>query len=375
MAKRRVFSSGGGSRAKGSGGGSFGISTFLGLSDTPNSYTGEGGKVVVVKAAETGLEFSTEAAIDRHDVKASVGDGSPQFLEDKISVSGAIEKTTLLMPPIKVDFAVKVDNQSLQIFDDKLRATNTPVKSFFSPAGGLPVLPTVGDRYISSATANGWTIHHVYEWTGAIWADFTPYEGMTIINKLDGFIYNYVTLSALLAWYKLPDVDGATLDISGFTLFIKNLGITDGKIATANKDGTAATPSMRTLGTGAQQAAAGNHGHTVTIVYTEKKTIYNPSGITNTVWIDVCRFNHSATVTNVRVKRTAGTTATCNARRNGADNHLASDVSAGTSWTDGGAVQNTAYVAGDYMQVGLTGVTGSPTQVAIEVDLTRNVTV
>jgi hypothetical protein len=34
--------------------------------------------------------------------------------------------------------------------------------------------------------------------------------------------------------------------------------IVDADVATANKDGTAATPSMRTLGTGAQQAAAGN---------------------------------------------------------------------------------------------------------------------
>lgn len=34
--------------------------------------------------------------------------------------------------------------------------------------------------------------------------------------------------------------------------------VTDAKVATANKDGLAATPSMRTLGTGAQQAAAGD---------------------------------------------------------------------------------------------------------------------
>lgn len=34
--------------------------------------------------------------------------------------------------------------------------------------------------------------------------------------------------------------------------------VTDAKVASANKDGTAATPSMRTLGTGAQQAVAGN---------------------------------------------------------------------------------------------------------------------
>jgi hypothetical protein len=39
---------------------------------------------------------------------------------------------------------------------------------------------------------------------------------------------------------------------------VGNGKITDPKVAAANKDGTAATPSMRTLGTGALQAAAGN---------------------------------------------------------------------------------------------------------------------
>jgi hypothetical protein len=39
---------------------------------------------------------------------------------------------------------------------------------------------------------------------------------------------------------------------------IAALAVTDAKVAVANKDGLAATPSMRTLGTGAQQACAGN---------------------------------------------------------------------------------------------------------------------
>jgi hypothetical protein len=39
---------------------------------------------------------------------------------------------------------------------------------------------------------------------------------------------------------------------------IRDLTITDSDVAAANNDGTAATPSIRTLGTGAQQAAAGN---------------------------------------------------------------------------------------------------------------------
>lgn len=37
--------------------------------------------------------------------------------------------------------------------------------------------------------------------------------------------------------------------------------ITDTEVAAANKDGTTSTASMRTLGTGSQQAAAGDHGH------------------------------------------------------------------------------------------------------------------
>lgn len=40
--------------------------------------------------------------------------------------------------------------------------------------------------------------------------------------------------------------------------------ITDAEVATANKDGVTTKASMRTLGTGAQQAAAGNHGHALT---------------------------------------------------------------------------------------------------------------
>lgn len=37
--------------------------------------------------------------------------------------------------------------------------------------------------------------------------------------------------------------------------------ITDADIATTNKDGATGTPSLRTLGTGALQAAAGSHTH------------------------------------------------------------------------------------------------------------------
>jgi hypothetical protein len=54
------------------------------------------------------------------------------------------------------------------------------------------------------------------------------------------------------------NVDGSTLEIDTDALRVKALGITDAHVAAANKDGVAGTASMRTLGTGATQAAAGN---------------------------------------------------------------------------------------------------------------------
>lgn len=64
------------------------------------------------------------------------------------------------------------------------------------------------------------------------------------------------------------NVDNATIEINADTLRVKDGGITsshiangtitDSDVATANKDGSAATASMRTLGTGATQAAQGD---------------------------------------------------------------------------------------------------------------------
>jgi len=57
------------------------------------------------------------------------------------------------------------------------------------------------------------------------------------------------------------NVDNVGIEVNTDALRLKDLGVTDAKVAAANKDGVAATPSMRTLGTGAQQAAPGDHAH------------------------------------------------------------------------------------------------------------------
>ena len=63
------------------------------------------------------------------------------------------------------------------------------------------------------------------------------------------------------------NTDGSTIEVSSDALRVKALGITDAHVAAANKDGVAGTASLRTLGTGAQQAAAGDHAHSI-YVYT-----------------------------------------------------------------------------------------------------------
>ena len=169
MPRKRTI--GGGSLKSGFGGYSSGGSqTFKGLTDTPNSYVGEAGKVVIVNPGETGLVFDTEAAIDRHDVKASATDATPDFLD------------------------AKVDGKTIGVASDKLYAITkwmNPAISFYNNTTGTPSGAAVGDRHIAMATASGWTINYIYEWSGAAWVDTAPAAGMGIYVKDIGDVFTY----------------------------------------------------------------------------------------------------------------------------------------------------------------------------------------
>jgi len=64
-----------------------------------------------------------------------------------------------------------------------------PVEDWHDPTGGLPEDPEVGDRYISEATAGGWTADYIYEWNGEEWIEFAPEEGWMVWMILEFMFY------------------------------------------------------------------------------------------------------------------------------------------------------------------------------------------
>lgn len=101
--------------------------------------------------------------------------------------------------------------------------------------------------------------------------------------------------------------------------------------------------------------------------------VYASAGIPNSALnLIVWRAPFSCTVTKVYGYRVGGTGATINARLNGTSNHLSSALSltSADTWTDGGAVQNTAYVAGDKLEIMIVSTAGTVTQIAIQVSFT-----
>lgn len=70
--------------------------SYLTLTDTPNSYTGEGNKIASVKGDESGMEFITiSGGVDTFKAKVSSNDTTEDFLENKIVAGSNIGVTVL----------------------------------------------------------------------------------------------------------------------------------------------------------------------------------------------------------------------------------------------------------------------------------------
>ena len=65
------------------------------------------------------------------------------------------------------------------------------VKDRYDPTGGLPGGPSTGDRYIATATANGWTNNNIYEYNGASWDESPVDEGFATWVEDEDRLYVY----------------------------------------------------------------------------------------------------------------------------------------------------------------------------------------
>lgn len=62
----------------------------------------------------------------------------------------------------------------------------------FDPTAALPASPTLGDRYLSTATANGWTANNVYEFNGTDWTETVPSTGTYVsVDDEPTVMYNF----------------------------------------------------------------------------------------------------------------------------------------------------------------------------------------
>lgn len=100
------------------------------------------------------------------------------------------------------------------------------------------------------------------------------------------------------------------------------------------------------------------------------------NGITNNQWYAVWRCPFSCSVTAMYGLRDGGTTAQINARRSGSTGyslHTGSNLTLTTQdvWTAVNSVQNVSYVAGDSLEIIISGSGGSPNQVSVQVDFVR----
>jgi hypothetical protein len=114
---------------------------------------------------------------------------------------------------------------------------------------------------------------------------------------------------------------------------------------------------------------AGSGGSSSSGIESKGGVLLTPSGAAD---IMIWRAPAACTVTKVQGHMAGGTSGAVNARKNGASALLASDlaITAG-NWSSTATIQNASFAIGDYLEVRLISLVGSPSTVTIQVECTR----
>jgi len=158
-----------------------------------------------------------------------------------------------------------VANQSDFLAGENPTHPGSPGGVLISPEGGETV-PSLGADYVWKGDGSGGWVQGAVPASAPLAHDLGDpgVHNADSLADLNGRVSDATlidTADARLSNARTP-TGAATGDLTGTfpAPSIAPLAVTDAKVAAANKDGTAGTASMRTLGAGAQQATAGNDG-------------------------------------------------------------------------------------------------------------------
>ena len=146
-----------------------GTSTFIDLTDTPNSYAGEAGRVIVVNAGEDALEYANSFTYKQEDLTSQIPASGDNFSLSYTPVSGAIS----------IHY-----NGITQQFNN-FTILNSGVHTKFSPVSGDELLveyhygETLESRGITVVTSGSVSIPGVNQ---------INVEGMNVVNEGGGII-------------------------------------------------------------------------------------------------------------------------------------------------------------------------------------------
>lgn len=125
-----------------------GASTFTGLSDVPNSYSGQNSKLVAVKSDASGLEFITNTATlpDWLALSPDATPASPNALDDEFNVTGTLDPAWT---------ATNKNGYVTSVAKSHLSITHTSGESgFFCLHKALPATPFLVTTKIQLSTKN-----------------------------------------------------------------------------------------------------------------------------------------------------------------------------------------------------------------------------
>lgn len=235
--------------------------------------------------------------------------------------TGDVDLGTFTGNVIPDNVTIKAALQAAETYAEATRALvgslewQNSVLDRFDPTGGLPGSPTVGDRYLATATANGFVENNIYEWDGAQWVETVPTVGTFISaddepNTLYLFngtswdakafenttastglvkIGNDIQLDASSAGNGLTfttgvlsvNVDDVTIELSGGNLQVKADGINDTHIdfgIGANQVNAADIPLLVGTGITATDVDSALIENRAAIDAIEDNTITSPNG-------------------------------------------------------------------------------------------------